>query len=91
MPGSLKVLKKGGRLIAISAQPDQEEAKRQGKFATVFSMQPNSGQLRKLSDLVEDLKVRPIIDTIVPLSKAVEAMNELQEGHTVGKIGVRIE
>ena len=90
LPASLKVLKPGGRLVAISAQPDAEEAKRQGKEATMFMMTPKSDQLRKLSDLIEDLKVRPVIDTIVPLEKAAEAMAELEKGHTVGKIGVRI-
>jgi NADPH:quinone reductase-like Zn-dependent oxidoreductase len=87
---SLSVLKKGGRLVAISAQPDEEAARAQGKTATRFMMQPSTEQLRKLSDLVEDLQVRPIIDTILPFDRAVEAFQELQNGHAVGKIGIRI-
>jgi NADPH:quinone reductase-like Zn-dependent oxidoreductase len=87
---SLSVLRPGGRLICLVADPDEEAAKAQGKIALRFRMEPNPAQLRKFSDLIEDLKVRPVIDTIVPFNKTVEAINEVQEGHTVGKIGVRI-
>jgi len=90
VPNSLKTLKTGGRLVAISADPMADEAKAQGKTAVSFSMEPSTAQLRKLSDLIEDLKVRPVVDTIVHLERATEAMNELQKGHTLGKIGVRI-
>jgi hypothetical protein len=33
-------------------------------------MQPSTDQLRQLSGLIEDLKVRPVISTIVPLDRA---------------------
>ncbi len=90
VPGSLKVLKPGGRLVAISADPMSAEAEKQGKTSVVFSMTPKTEQLRKLSDLIEDLKVLPVIDTIVPLERGPEAMAELEAGHTLGKIGIRI-
>lgn len=90
LENSLKVLKKGGRLIAISAAIDEAAAQAQGKTAVSFMMQPNSDQLRQLSNLIEDLKVRPVIDTVVNLEKAVEAMKELEAGHVLGKLGVRI-
>lgn len=90
LDASLKVLKPGGKLVAISAQPDVEKAKAEGKTATAFMMQPDTEQLRQLCNLIEDLKVRPVIDTIVPMTKAKEAMAELEAGHVLGKIGIRI-
>jgi NADPH:quinone reductase-like Zn-dependent oxidoreductase len=90
LDASLSVLKPGGRLICISAQPDQEAAKVQGKTAMRFTMQPNPDQLRQFSDLIEDLKLRPVIDTVVRFDDTIEALKEVQEGHAVGKIGVRI-
>jgi NADPH:quinone reductase-like Zn-dependent oxidoreductase len=90
LEGSLKILKPGGRLVAIAAKPDEEAAKAQGKAATTFSMQPQTDHLNQLCSLIQDLQVRPVIDTILPLARLGEAMSELQQGHTVGKMGVRI-
>jgi NADPH:quinone reductase-like Zn-dependent oxidoreductase len=91
LAGSLAVLKPGGRLVSITAGPDEAEAQRQGKEAVRFMMQPNTEQLRQLASLIQDLKVRPVIDTIVPLEEAPLAMAELQKGHTIGKMGTRLE
>lgn len=90
LPGSLKTLKPGGRLVAISAPPDQEEAHRQGKIAIIFMMQPNPAQLAELARLLDDGTIRTVVDKIVPLEEGPEALAELQKGHTVGKIGLRI-
>ncbi len=87
---SLSVLNKGGRLVAISAQPDEQKAEEEGKTAVRFMMQPSSDQLRQISGLIEDLKIRPVVDTVLPFERAVEAMAELENGHTVGKIGIRM-
>jgi NADPH:quinone reductase-like Zn-dependent oxidoreductase len=90
VPASLQVLKPGGILVAISADPMEEEAKRQGKRSMVFMMQPNSDQLRKIAELIDNGTVKPVIEEIVPLDQAAEAMNELQGGHVFGKIGVSL-
>lgn len=87
---SLQALKPGGRLVAISADPLASEAEAQGKVAIGFSMVPATEQLRKLEGLIQDLIVRPVVDTVVPFDRFVDAMNEVQQGHTVGKIGLRI-
>lgn len=84
---SFAVLRTGGKIVSIVGPPPEEKA---GKPVIPFMMQPSTANLNALSGLIEDLKVRPVIDTIVPLEKAVQAMNELQQGHTVGKMGIRI-
>jgi NADPH:quinone reductase-like Zn-dependent oxidoreductase len=87
---SLKVLKPGGRLVALSADPMSEEAEKQGKVSVGMSMVPVAEQLKKLAGLIQDLQVRPLIDAIVPLEEAPQAMTELQGGHVSGKLGVRL-
>ena len=85
---SLSCLKEGGRLVAISSDPFYSEAHRQGKTSMQFTMQPNSHQLEILSKLIDQGVVRPVIEKMVSLKNAPEAMEDLQRGHTLGKIGV---
>jgi NADPH:quinone reductase-like Zn-dependent oxidoreductase len=87
---SLKCLKPGGRLVAISCDPMTEEARQQDKTSLRFTMQPNTGQLRKLAELIDQQEVRPVIQRMVSLSHVPEAMRDLQRGHTLGKMGVMV-
>jgi len=90
LAGSLKVLKPGGRLVSITAEPDGAEAQRQGKIATRFMMKPSSDQLRRLATLIDSGEIHPVIETILPFDEAAEAMKVLEEGHAVGKIGIQV-
>ncbi len=87
---SLKVLKTGGILVSISADPMELEAANQDKFAMRFMMQPNSNELSRLAELIDNGTIHPVIDAIVPMAEAMDAMATLQRGHTYGKIGVRV-
>jgi len=42
------------------------EAEAQGKRAAYLFMKPNASQLTQLGNLIQDLKVRPVIDAVVP-------------------------
>jgi len=90
MRKSLSVLKPGGILVSISSAQPTEEAEAQGKRAEYCFMQQNSSQLTIIANLIQDLKVRPVIDTVVPFHEAVEAEKENQEGHVVGKMVVDV-
>jgi NADPH:quinone reductase-like Zn-dependent oxidoreductase len=87
---SLQALKPGGILVSISADPMEAQAAALGKIAVRFTMKPNSDQLARLSELIDSGTLRPVIDAVVPLEDAKDAMAELQKGHTLGKIGVRL-
>jgi NADPH:quinone reductase-like Zn-dependent oxidoreductase len=87
---SLQVLKPGGILVSISADPMELEAAQQGKFAMRFMMQPNSNELARLAELIDNGTIHPVIDALVPLEEAKDAMAMLQKGHTYGKLGVRM-
>jgi NADPH:quinone reductase-like Zn-dependent oxidoreductase len=86
MQKSLGILKPGGTLVSLVGPPPKEE----GKNSKGMSMQPKREQLSQISDLIEDLKIRPVIDTVVPFSRAIDLQNEVQKGHTVGKVVVRL-
>jgi len=53
-------------------------------------MSPSAAQLKCLADLIQDLKVRPVVDAVVPFHEAVAAEKESQEGHVVGKLVVDV-
>src|SRR5436853_424911 len=88
-PGE-RVLKRGGRLVSITAPPDVAAASALGVTAVHMVMQPSAADLAEIARLIESDEVRPVIEETVPLEKMPEAMAELQEGHTVGKIAVRV-
>ena len=83
---SMACLKPGGTLVStVGATPQAE-----GKTAKSFMMRPSPEQLDKIAGLINDLKVRPVIDAVVPLIRAIEAQKEVQAGHTMGKMVVDV-
>ena len=53
-------------------------------------MHPNGSHLGEIKSLVEDDKIRPIIDKVYPFSESTEAFNHLASGRAKGKIVVKI-
>jgi NADPH:quinone reductase-like Zn-dependent oxidoreductase len=51
----------------------------------------NSKDLEFIAKLVEDGKIKPVIDKYYPLDKAADAMKYLAEGHATGKVLVNVE
>lgn len=53
-------------------------------------MQPNGAHLNEIKILVEDEKIKPIIDKIYPFSESIEAFTHLASGRAKGKIVIKI-
>lgn len=53
-------------------------------------MHPNGAQLSDIKSLVEDEKIKPIIDKIYPFSESIEAFTHLATGRAKGKIVIKI-
>jgi NADPH:quinone reductase-like Zn-dependent oxidoreductase len=87
---SLGCLKPGGVLVSTVYQAPIEGAKAQGKRAVNMMMSPSPEQLEKLGNLIQDLQVKPVIDAVVPFTRAIEAEIEVQRGHTLGKIVIEV-
>jgi NADPH:quinone reductase-like Zn-dependent oxidoreductase len=53
-------------------------------------VQPNRSHLMQISSLIEAGHVRPIIETVLPLTLAREAFEHGLQGHTRGKIVLQV-
>jgi len=51
---------------------------------------PKPGDLAELSNLIEEDKLRPVIDEVYPLERFSEAMRHLNEGHARGKVVIAV-
>ena len=87
---SWKVLKKGGFLVSIAAPPSAEEAAKIGVRQALIRMAPNSAELTEIAGLVDTGKLKPVVETIMPLSDARQAHELSQMGHARGKIVLRV-
>jgi NADPH:quinone reductase-like Zn-dependent oxidoreductase len=87
---SLSVLKPGGILVSITSDELADEAKAQGKRSVHHFMRYKAEQLTIIGNLIQDLRVRPVIDAVVPYREAIEAEKESQAGHVVGKLVVDV-
>src|SRR5512135_2748684 len=88
---SWQVVKPGGVLVSVvSPRPSFAEAKAHGVRPVWFIVEPNREQLIQIGDLIDTGQVRPIIDTVLPLSQARQAYEQGARGHTRGKIVLRV-
>ena len=53
-------------------------------------MHPNGSHLGEIKSLVEDEKIKPIIDKVYPFSESIEAFTHLASGRAKGKIVIQI-
>jgi NADPH:quinone reductase-like Zn-dependent oxidoreductase len=49
-------------------------------------MQPNGEQLNKLSTMVKDMKIKPVIDKVFSFEDSIEAYLYLSTGRAKGKV-----
>ncbi|MDF1795795.1 MAG: NADP-dependent oxidoreductase [Coxiellaceae bacterium] len=83
---SFDLLKKGGALVSIVAPPAEDvAAKYEVKSGFVF-VAPNSQQLQKISQLIEQGIVKPVNTQSLPLEQAAVALQKNLERHVRGKL-----
>ncbi|WP_099364194.1 NAD(P)-dependent alcohol dehydrogenase [Fredinandcohnia onubensis] len=61
------------------------------KQAKTHFTKPNDKDLEFLSDLVEEEKLKPVIEKCFPLEQIVEAHRHIESGRTKGKIVLRVK
>ncbi len=88
---SYEVLKPGGVLVSIVAQPDQEVAQKYNVKAGFVLVEPDGSQLRKISALVESGAVKPATFEEMRLEDAAEAQERNKARHVRGKIVLKIK
>ncbi|MCZ7380202.1 MAG: NADP-dependent oxidoreductase [Candidatus Methanoperedens sp.] len=88
---SFKVLRKGGIIVSMLEQPNQELMKRYGVSAIGQFTQVNSERLSRVAELAEKRVIKVHVDKIFPLEQAGEALEFLQTGHPRGKVVLKIK
>ncbi|MFI9046866.1 NADP-dependent oxidoreductase [Streptomyces sp. NPDC053427] len=86
---SLRTLRPGGTLISILPLDDtfpREEAEAAGVRAVFMLVEPDQAGLREIGALVEDGRLRVIVDAVFPLAEAAAAHTLGETGRTTGKI-----
>jgi len=87
---SWKVLRKGGILVSIVAPPSADEAAKHGVRSTFFSAHSSPSQLSEIAKLVDAGKLKPIVETVLPLFDARRAHELSETGHARGKIVLKV-
>jgi len=96
-----QVLRKGGKLVSVASQDlpttfdklqayFKEKGDSYGIDATWFIVHPSRDQLVRIGDLIDSGRVKPIVDTILPLSQASQAYEGARDVHKHGKIVLRV-
>jgi NADPH:quinone reductase-like Zn-dependent oxidoreductase len=84
------VVRKGGKLVSVASQPNQEAAKRRGIEAIYFVVAPNRQQLIEIAKLADGEMLEPKVGEVFPLDKAKEAFEHSLLHHGAGKIVLRV-
>lgn len=87
---SYTVIKRGGVLVLLVSQVNEELAEKYGITAIRQQSQTDTPQLKRLTELVDSGKIKVHIDKVFPLEQAKEAFRHLEEGHPRGKVVLKM-
>jgi alcohol dehydrogenase len=87
---SFKVLKRGGTIVSMLEQPNQELMKQFGVKAIFQFTQVNRDRLTKLAQWVDQNNIRVNVDKTFPLEEAGKALDYQRDVHPRGKVVLAI-
>ncbi|MFI7004453.1 NADP-dependent oxidoreductase [Nocardia sp. NPDC050175] len=93
-PRSLTTLRAGGVLVSLASPAEAylaDEARPLGLRATFLIVEADRAGMQQIVALVETGRLRPQIDTILPLELAAEAHELSQSGRIAGKIVLTVD
>ena len=64
-------------------------SEKNAEYKFIF-MHPNGAHLNEIQSMIEDEKIKPIIDKVYPFSESIEAFEHLATGRAKGKIVIKI-
>ena len=88
---SFKVLKKGGTMVSVKNQDNDNLAKKYGVHFEWFFMSPDGKMLSELAKLISQGTVKTVIDSIFRMNQAAEAFDRLATGRAKGKIVIAVK
>ncbi|AKT42459.1 NADP-dependent oxidoreductase [Chondromyces crocatus] len=83
---SIDVVRRGGFLATLLEAPDAEALKKRGIQGARVQAHPDAATLEKMTALIEEKKVRPLVSETLPLSEVRTAHEMIATRHTRGKI-----
>lgn len=88
---SFAVVKKGGGIVSLQAEPDAAAAQKAGlQIAKHTVVSPNGAHLKTLAGLVDAGALKVEVSKTYSLSDVAAALKESEGGHTHGKLVVKI-
>ncbi|MDY9926499.1 NADP-dependent oxidoreductase [Methanosarcina sp.] len=83
---SWSVLKPGGFLVSTVASIPEGAAEEHGVRAQTLMTKSDGKELTQIAEVIDEMRVKPIVTTILPLSDAQKAHEMSESRHTRGKI-----
>lgn len=87
---SFRVLKRGGILVSMLGQPDEELAKKHGVTAMGQGTKTDTQHLQRLTELVDSGKIKVHVEKTFPLEQVRAAFHFKEDGHPRGKVVLKI-
>lgn len=87
---SYGVLKEGGFIATLVADVDKAELEKRGIRGESISVDPDSAELAEIGKLIDEKKVKVIVSQTMPLGDAIKAHQQVETGHTRGKIVLKV-
>jgi len=88
---SWKVLKPGGRLISTVSIPSPQKAMLCGVRARKMQTQTRADELTYMGDMLANGEIKVMVDRVLPLSRASEALEMSRRGHVRGKLVLTVD
>jgi NADPH:quinone reductase-like Zn-dependent oxidoreductase len=88
---SWNLLRAGGCLVSTVAPPSMEKASQRGVRAQKMTTQTRSDELTLIGELIANGEIKVIVEKVLPLCRAPEALEKSRGGHAMGKIVVTID
>jgi NADPH:quinone reductase-like Zn-dependent oxidoreductase len=87
---SYAVLKPGGRLVYLNAEPIEDRGPEFGVEVRMAQIVPNRAALASIVNLVAEGALRPHLERILPFDRFAEAQSLSEQGHGRGKIVLQL-
>lgn len=88
---SFKVLRRGGILVSMVGQPNEDLAAKYNVTAIGQNTQTNAERLSHLARLVDEGVIKPQVAKVFPLDETRQAFEHLESGHPRGKVVVSVK